>query len=262
MSLRSRRLLVAVALVAVAGACAALVVDTPAGSPERVTASLLLALALPGIALVRLLPGAGYGRAGELLLALGASVAVLVLDSALLYILRLRLDLRSWAWSLAAITAVCAVASLVRRCPRSDGAPHPVSAGRRPAIGRSGAAVGGLAGACVAALLVATVLITGHSVTHRSGADHFTQLWALPSPAKTGQITVGLYNHQGRAHAYRLAVRRRGRLLRAQTVALRSGGRWTATLSGLPARGSVRVSVRSNGPHRVHRWVEIRLDAG
>ena len=256
MSLRFRRFPFAVALVAIA--CAALVVSTPAASPERVIAALLLALALPGIALIELLPGAERGWTGAVLLALGVSIAVLVLDSGLIYILGVPLDLASWGWSLAAITAGSAVASSVCRRPEPHGARHPVPAGRRPALGRPGAAVGGLAGACVAGLLVATVLITAHSVTQRSSADHFTQLWALPSTTTTGQITVGLYNHQGRAHTYLLTVRRSGKLLRDRTVALHSGGRWTATLSKLPA-GVIRISTTSNRPGRVHRRVKLWL---
>ena len=258
MSLTVLRAAAAALVAASAAACAELVVSVPAGSLVRVVAGLLLALVLPGTAVSQLLlpnPGAPLER---VLLAIGSSVAVLILDSALLYVVGIRLGLSSWAWSLAAVTAACAAASLIDRRSSTVVSAPPAASGP-PARRGMHIALGGASAVVVAALLTGTVLITAQSVARRSRADHFTQLWALPVPLSTGRVTVGLYNHQGRDLDYRVWVRQRGRVLRTMIVPVRSGGHWTGTVSGLPATGPLRVNLTSNEPDPVYRWVRLRL---
>lgn len=257
-----------VVLVLAAIGCAVLVVWSPSASPERIIAAFLLTLALPGAIVVQVLPGRRRGRAESLLLVLGVSVSVVILDSALLYVLGIRLGLRSWAWSLTAVIVLTGLASLVgQRSERQD--PTKLSLGRCFKT-RYGLRIVAGAALCVVALTVATALITGHSVTRNEQSDQFTQLWALPgangadrvwrlSSASGGRaITVGLFNHEGRPERYRLGVRRHGQLLRSGSVSLQSGERWSGTVEGLP-HGAVQVNLVGSDPNSVHRWVRLRL---
>lgn len=241
------------AVVLVAGCCATVVASSAAGSPERVIAALLLALVLPGLSIVEAISRSSGGTE-TLLLALGASIAVLILDSGVLYVLGVPLGSASWAWSLVAITVLGAIKSMLR--PASRGGR---SLRERAVASRASLPAVSICVALVAGALAAAVLVTQQSVAHRVRSDHFTQLWVLPAGSGTGRITVGLYNHQGRDQRYRLEIRRHGRPFKRQTVHLRAGERWAKTISGLPARGPVRVSAVSAGPEHVHRWVRIHL---
>jgi uncharacterized membrane protein len=244
-----------IVLVLAAGACATVVLVTADGSPARVLAACLLALVFPGAAIVEGWAG-DLGAVEALLLALGASIVVLILDSALLYVLGVRLELASWAWSLEAVTVLGAVLGSLRRAAR-DGPPVPGTPSSERA--RSGFAVASISAALVAGALAGAVLITQHSVVQRTRSDHFTQLWALPASSGAGRITVGLFNHQGRSLRYHVELRRRDRLLSRMSVRLGSGKRWTSTVTGLPHRGPIRIVASTTGPRPLFRWVQIRL---
>ena len=254
MLLRDQRFAVTVGLGAVA--CAIVVLWTPAASPERVIAALLLGFTLPGTAILLLMPARGSGRAEMLLFAVGVSIALLILDSFALYVVGIRLNRVSWAWSLTAITVMCAALSRVN--PRRPWvAPSLALAPKGGSTARADTAIVALGAVAAAILLAVAAVITAHSVAHRANSDHFTQLWALPDSAAANSVTVGMFNHEGRPLHYALEVSHDGQLLRSQTVSLPAGGRWSETIRTVS--GPLRFSVTSTGQHPVSRWVELRL---
>lgn len=232
-----------VALAALSEVCAVVVQRTPAGSPERVTAALLLVLVLPGLALRRLLM---RSERRSLLLVPALSLAVTILVSAGLYVAGIRLGVTSWSQSLAAAASCFALASLPWRTSVTG------THSRRLRL----SAVTTIAILCAVGLVAAAATVTARSVRRQQREDRFTQLWALRSGDR---VTVGIYNHEGSAQRYLLRARVGRRLLSSETVPVTAGATWTSTLAR-PGRGTIRFSVTARGPGpRVFRWVELHV---
>lgn len=229
------------ALAALSEVCAVVVQRTPAGSPERAAAALLLVLVLPGLALRRLLM---RGESGGLLLVPALSLALTILVSAGLYVAGIRLGLTSWSQSLAAAVICFALASLPWRTSLTGAHRHRIRL----------SAVTTIAILCAVGLVASATIVTARSVHRQHREDRFTQLWALPGGDR---ITVGIYNHEGSARRYLLRARLGRRLLRSEMIPVAAGASWTRTLA-LLGRGNLRFSVtaRGQGP-RVYRWVEL-----
>jgi hypothetical protein len=227
--------------------CATLVLVAPSGSPERVVAALLLVFVLPGLALSRLVPVGRTGAGGTALLALSLSVVAVILVSAGLYAVGARLDLTSWALSLAAVTVLAELAALfagtgdvVRMPPR---VPVPATLA--------------VAGLCAAALLTGAGIVTATSVQRRERSDRFTQLWAMRANGGNAAVTIGVANHEGMVKHYRVAVLGDGRTLWQRAVSLGAGQVWTTAVSRPPSVGDLRVNLTAAGSPHLRRWVAL-----
>lgn len=237
---------------AVAAGCAELVVSAPAGSPLRAIAGLALALIFPGVPASRLVPFDRETPIVSVILVFGLSIALVILDSAALYVLGVRLDRASWAWSLAAVTGVSAVAALFAD---RGGDKTVLQAGQVRAWRPRGNWTTGLALVVAVGAVALAVAMTSVSIRDRARSDRFTQLWALPrTPDK---VQIGVYNHEGEKELYRVDVRNGRRVVRVLVMSLQPNRYWTAELRGLPMRGEVLVSLESSGPVAVHRWVRV-----
>ena len=248
-----RRLLSSALLAALAGGCVAVVLCTPSGSPERVAAALLLLLLLPGMAALALLrSGAADHPVGHALLAVGLSLAIVVLASGAVYVVGIRLDERSWAIAVGAITVGLAAGATLRRAPVQ---PWP-----RPAISIH-RLLPLLAGVVVAAgLLAGATLATVSSVRHRDRDDRFTQLWALPAAGGATAADIGIANHEGASNTYALRVYVNGHLTRTSQVRVGSGQSWTAEQRFAAGARSVRITLTLPGvAQRPYRWVELHF---
>jgi uncharacterized membrane protein len=255
-----RRALQVAVVVLLAAAAAAVVLMAPARSPERIVAALLLVLVLPGVPAARLLrPGrATFDRPGawptvrleRLLLTFAVSIAVVILDSAGLYVFGVRLELDSWTLSLAAITVALAGIGLL---PFARSAPMRTPRVRRRLGLRAVRPRGGVALAVVPAVLLVTAMLAGAgaltyaSVRSSARADHFTQLWLLPSDRGQRSATIGILNHQGSARTYRLRVFVNRRPIRSQSVTVAGGATWRATQTYSASTATLRVELLGAG---------------
>jgi hypothetical protein len=249
MRLRPALLLLCAAL---AGVCAAVILNTPAGSPERAVAAFLLVMVLPGVALTELLPASPRGPGAAAAVSVALSVSATVLASVGLYFAGVRLDLDSWTVTLTAITVLAAAGAAVRRGPvalpwaglRARPAPALVVAGL-------GAAV----------LLAGAAGLTVRSVSDRTQRTRFTQLWALPPTGGASAATIGIYNHQGASRRYELRVYSNGRLVRSQLVLVPDRGSFTTTETPPAAKSAdLRVTIAVPGRlENVYRWVQVRV---
>lgn len=245
------RLLIPALLGAATAGCGALVWLTPAASPERVLGALLLGLVLPGSALSRLLSWEESNRAvGRLLLVPALSLAVVIVDSLILYVVGIHLDAHSWTVSVGGVTLVASMIGPLRAIPLR-GLQHP-----RPQTVR----LLSLTGVGAAILLAAAVLVTIKGVRAQARADHFTQLWILPAAGGQRSATVGVMNHEGARKSYQVDVFVDHRLRSLSIVALNVGGQWTTRLRFGSAAKRVRVTLSLGGsPGVVYREVHLRL---
>ncbi len=231
MPVRGRTLWPLLCVLATVG-CGALVWLTPSGSPERVAGALVLALVLPGAALSRLLFRADAGRSGGgVLLVLGLSLAVAILDSAFLYVVGVRLDTHDWTLSIGGVTLVLGLAGLLSDRPLR---PPPARQARRPFVAVLGALL--LAGG----LLTAATLTTIAGVRAQDSADHFTALWMLPAPGAGAGVRVGVINHEPERGTYVLVVYVNGRIDRFLNASASPQGTWETT-EALPSGNAYRL---------------------
>ncbi len=253
------RLLRGVLLALLAGGCAAAVLSAPAGSPERVIAALLLALVLPGLAYTLLLTSR-QSPADRLLLVPALSMAIVVLDSVGLYVVKTHLDLRAWTVSIAAITVGLCVLGLFRRGQRfsSNGVGSLRPARRLRAHGRAAAVLLG-ASLSVAALLAAATLTTVSSVAQRDRRNRFTQLWALPQGAQQRRVAIGVFNHESGRRTYTLQAVSGPRLVYSARFTLGDQQTWSVVRAFPRGTSSLRINLLLAGSHAVYRWVQLYL---
>jgi uncharacterized membrane protein YbhN (UPF0104 family) len=238
----------------VTGGCGAAVWLTSSGSPGRVLASLLLLLVLPGAALSHLLRWREHRRpGGGLLLVAALSLAVVVVDSVVLYAVGVRLDVHVWTISVGAITEAASVAGFFRPSPLLG-----LLAFHR--LRRLGPVC--LATIAAAVLVSAAVLVTIGGVRAQARADHFTQLWILPDAGNPGAATVGVFNHEGKRENYQLNVSVDGRVQSTLAVQLRADRGWSTTVFFAGQATRVRATLAlASAPGLVYREVQLRLPA-
>jgi uncharacterized protein YfiM (DUF2279 family) len=249
-----RRVLSALLLSAVTVGCAAVVLSTPARSPERVAAALLLLLALPGTAAASALRARTGSLTGSTALMCGAlSIAIVILVSGGLYAVGIRLDARSWTIAVGSVTILLSAAGAI-----TSRTLVPRRWSRPPALR---VLFPLLAGALIAGCLLAgATLATVDSVRHRDQADRFTQLWALPAAGGTAAAEVGVSNHQSTSERYTLRVSVNGRPADRRIVNLRSGQSWTAQQDFPAGTRTVRVTLSLAGSTSdPYRWVELHF---
>jgi len=212
------------------------VVATTAPTAARLVAAALLALVLPGRALVLLAspsyrPLLGLDNAVfSVGLSLAATVGVgLVLDR-----LDAGLTTAGWCWGLGVVTAVPLLATLVVR-PLVG--PSGVGSTATPARLRPSTAV---------ALLLAGLIATGAVLAARTGAVErddgyrLTELWALPQQGDV--VRVGVGNHTGRVQTYRLVLRHGSTQVARETLTLAQRQTWQQDFTA-PVAGTMPLDV-------------------
>ena len=212
-------------------------VDFFASGPVRALAALVLVLFLPGIAVSMAVGVFTRVPARERLITVTAlSLAITALMGLALYGLGIPLGVRSWSYSLAAVTVLGSLYRVIW--------PLPINIRLRVPALRSLIWV-----AAIGLVLVATVAITARSVTDAARANDFTQLWALPDHAHPGYEVIGLYNHEGKAERYVVRIGYGARVRRLRTVLVARFSSWSTDISVPVERRKVNVVVSFRGTH-------------
>jgi len=220
---------------AVTTALSALTV-TAVGTPLAVPAGVLLALVLPGCALVLLLGRGTAPRATMIcpaltrpLWACGLSLAVCVLGGLLLNLFPAGLTRVTWTVFLSTVTLLVLAASPAR--------PLPVFTVRAITVRQLSYAVatcGVIAGAITLAVI---------SAGWRRGHD-FAELWLTPAQ-HTGQVTLGVRSAYAQAERFRVELRRGPRTVRTWDLTLAAGQSWRQDLT---AAGGQPLTATLTGP--------------
>lgn len=165
-------------------------------------------LFVPGYAIAAaLFPAATLSRPERLAYSVAFSVGAAALGG-LVWQLAFGLGPFAWASILAAITlGACEVA---RRRRATLPAERRKRLPRRPRLD----APTTLAIVAAAILTVVAVRTAIAGEQDQRSESHFTALWIVPSDEGSGDIEIGLSNHQGAVHDYRLVVTGAGRVLR------------------------------------------------
>jgi len=223
---------------------------TPVPGPVRAAGALPLLLFLPGYALTAALfvPG-GISRELRVVLGIAFSLGAAALGGLVVQLV-LRLDRPVWAALLALVTVLAAIAALRGREPSADRL--------RPGPGLPRIGLASLA-TILAAMAVAggAIAIATQGVHRQVDRSHFTSLSLVPSDPSTtaSPVRIGVSNHEGRAVAYRLVVRRWARTIQRWRFRLQANQDWEAQLPAPAVSGTdplVAVLDRDGRPyHRV-----------
>jgi uncharacterized membrane protein len=244
--------LTAVAGLALAGLALALV---PVSGPVRTAALLPLLLILPGYALAAALfrPGE-IGRELRVVLSIALSIAVSALGG--LVVQRVvGLGRPVWAALLATVTVLATAIALVRR----DAMPAN-SQEARLRLPRVGAA-------SIVAMLAA-MAITGGAIAIATGGvhrqltrSHFSSLSLAPSGGSgtVPPFRVGVSNHEGRAIAYRLTVKRGAQTIRRWRFHLAANRDWEAELTATAISGTGPLAARLDRDQQPIHRVALRI---
>jgi uncharacterized membrane protein len=210
-------------------------------------------LVLPGYALVAaMFPAPSLSRGERLAYAFAASVGAAALGG-LAWQLFFDLGPFVWASILTAITlAACEVARR-RRAGLKDAA-------KRRRLPRLDAPT-----AIAAILAVGFAAIAVRSATageeEQRAESHFSALWIVPKGG-TGNVEVGVVNHQGAVHAYRLLVTADGRRLRDRERRLGSRARVSVLLAAAEIPPGARLIATLYRDGAVYRRAELQSRAG
>jgi hypothetical protein len=231
----------------------------PAGGLAWEVALVPLVLVLPGYALAAAMFGPGtIARAERLVYTVSLSVGAAAL-SGLFWQLWLGLDRLAWASLLTAVTLLaCAVAQRRRLAPPRR------EPKRLPQLPRPNWPT---ALAIVAAVAIAVVAVdtAAEGLEDQRGMSHFSSLWIVPDADQGGSLEVGVWNHLGAAHDYRILVDRGGIVLRDRRLRLGPHQQLQMTLaapeligSEIPSKELVVVTLYKDGvPYR-----RTEFDAG
>lgn len=258
----------AVAGVAVGGGSAA-PGASPAGGVDalRGLAGLLLALPLPGYALMRaMFAGRLPEPVQQLALVIGLGLSLSILAGFLLHFVPVGMSRGSWAATLAGLTVIVSLIALSRelRLPVAQQALAGVQqadAGAQP-LGRLGGSQARMLGAAVLIGLAAfAVARVGAAEQPYPG---FTQLWVLPG--SDSSISVGVHNREGSDQRYTLRLSAGGEALGAErAVALADGQtfqvqvRLPASLTMPGSGATVEAILERQGESDPYRRVLLRL---
>ncbi len=228
------------------------------GLPKAIVLTPLV-LFLPGYALsaAMFLPGKTTPEE-RLVYAVGMSVGAAVL-SGLLWQLLLGLDRFAWTLLLTAITLIACGVAQSRRIA------SPMRKTELPGFPR----LGWLTSlAIVAAIALAGVAVNTatEGIEDQRGMSHFSALWIVPAEGENGALEIGIWNHLGTEHDYRLLVDEEGRVLRNRPLRLGPHQRLQMTIatpqlttSEMPGRGRVVATLYKDGVP--YRRVEIEPKA-
>ncbi|MGZ6299319.1 MAG: DUF1616 domain-containing protein [Candidatus Limnocylindria bacterium] len=225
------------------------------GGWAKAIALVPMVLFLPGYALAAaMFPPGSIPRSERCVYIVGLSVGAATLGG-LLWQLVLNLDRNTWAVLLTLVTLVgCAVAWRGRAASTS-----PKREIAMPSLPRVGPLTA-LAVLAALALAIAAVNIAIDGIERQRGMSHFSSLWMVPRSEEAGSIEVGVWNHMGNPHQFRLSVERKGAPLRTWNLRLGPDQRLQRVLSAaeLPGRGMLVVTLYRDG--KLYR--RTKLDTG
>lgn len=224
----------------------------PAGlAAVRAPLGLLLALALPGYAVVSALFSPGALRRAELAaLSLALSVGVAIFSGLALDVAGVRLTTAPWAGLVAAVTLGAAGAAVARGHVRTLPRPRGV---RLRAI-----ELVALASALV--LLCGAAILGFRPLAAPAGTQVTSALWLLPAPGGAAGVCVVVTNEERQRQSYALAVSAAGATRRFGTITLAPGASWTRVVPVAPTRPVVTaVLYRAQAPAAPYRHDVIRV---
>ncbi len=244
--------LTVVAGLALAGLALALI---PVPGPVRTAALLPLLLIVPGYALAAVIfrPGEISGEL-RMVLSVALSIGVTVLGGLLVQLV-VRLDRPVWAALLAGVTLLAVAIALRRR----DAMPAD-SEETRLALPRIGiaAVIGVLAATAIAGWAIAIATEGVHRQLNRS---HFSSLSLVPgdSSAIASPVRIGVSNHEGKAIAYRVTVKRGAQTIERWRFRLAANQDWQAQLTASAISGTGPLIGRLDGGRRPYHRVVLHL---
>ncbi|HKS98627.1 MAG TPA: DUF1616 domain-containing protein [Rugosimonospora sp.] len=241
-------------LVPVGGAALSVALVLAGWPVAAVPAGLLLALVLPGTALVTALfpPGrvkGGLSPVERYVLTVALSLAVLVLGGLGMYAAGLTLHRAAWAGLTGGVTVLAALAGYLR------GRRHAAPAPRRVARAR------------LVPLVLAAVLLTGAgwvslaSAARQSSATHVTALSIMDVSDtdytnRTHTVTFEVTNQEGRAVSYSLRVTGPGGYVASLGASASRTSPWRVTLT-VPASDRVTANLYRTGDSEPYRTVYV-----
>jgi hypothetical protein len=228
-----------------------LLVALPFGGLAKGLALAPLVLFLPGYALTAaFFPPGALPRAERFVYSISLSVGAAALGG---LIWQLAFDLGRYAWAglLTAIVLLASEAARRRRAPQ----PRRASGERLPRPGLA-AALAILAAVAVAAIAVALAI---GGVRDQRAESHFSALWVVPARTGAGAVEIGVLNHQGASHDYRIEASDRGATVWHWHGRLGATQRKEVVLdsSQIPARARLAVSLYRDGV--VYRRTELQV---
>lgn len=230
-------------------------VALPFGGLPKALALLPLVLLLPGYALTAaFFPERSLPAAERLLYSVALSAGAASLGG-LAWQLAFELERFAWAGLLAAIAVVgCAIAYGRRR-----GALEPGGwTGRLPMPGAPAA----IAGLLAVAIAVVAVVTATDGLQDQRAESHFSALWAVPGPGQGRQVEIGVWNHQGAVHRYRVEVRGGGRRVWSWKGKLGARERLETVIGEARLPSSARLDVALFRDGAIYRRVELQIGAG
>lgn len=244
------------ALAAAASLLALVLVALPFDGLAEALLLLPAVLFVPGYAVAAaLFPAATLPRTERLAYSVALSVCTAALGG-LAWQLAFGLSPFAWASILAATTlAACEIARR-RRAGLADEQRRRLS--RRPRLDAPTA----LAVLVALALAVVAVRTAIAGEQDQRSQSHFTALWIVPSDGGSGDIEVGLSNHQGAVHDYRLVVKGGSRVLRdwEGRLGARTQGRLLLDPETFPPGIRLVATLFRDGAR--YRRVELQTEAG
>jgi hypothetical protein len=212
-----------VALLALALALAQL------GGPVQALVGIPFALFVPGYAIVAALFAPGtIGAVERAVASVAAALAALVLCSVVLDALGIRLDADAFAVALTVVTVVASGVAVLRGRPRV-------------ALGRPGIRTWLQGSAVLLAVLAAVAFAFSLAQTPRSARG--VTGYATLSATRSGQaVSLEIDNGAPARSAYRLVMMRGSAQLYSDSLRLKPGTRWSATLTA-PGPGTVTITL-------------------
>jgi hypothetical protein len=234
---------------AVAGVAVAIVLLDFAPPPIRIAATLPLVVLLPGYTLTSaLFARQAPEMPSQLLLSVGLSLAITILEGLALNLTPWGLQAVSWGLALGGTTIVAGGVALLRG--RRHSAPAAPAAG--PTM-RQGLLMG-----VGAALLLAAIFIAS-SPAPQQGLEGYTNLWMVPAPAGSpSTLHVGVSSLEFATTRYKLQLEADGRVIQEwPAIMLEPSQTWEADATVRPELlrvGPIKaVLYRLDAPAQVYR---------
>jgi hypothetical protein len=252
-------------LVAAASLSSLALMALPFGGLVKALLLLPAVLLLPGYALTRAMFPIGRLPGDErLVYTFTLSVAAAALGG-LVWQLAFDLNRLTWALVLTAITlASCAIAQRRRKMGgaiQSQERLGPLGSRAESTLPRLDAptAVAVLAGI---AIVITAVAIAADGLRDERAEFHYSALWVVPASASSDDVEIGVWNHQGAVHKYRLTVETGGRTIEEWRGRLgaRQNKQLTLAPPAFPAGARLLVSLYRDGA--LYRRAELAAGGG
>jgi uncharacterized membrane protein len=258
MSKRATPASVDLAVTAVAALASFALALLPFGGTVKEIALVPLALALPGYAFVAaMFPPGTISRAERLVYTVCLSIGAAVLCG-LFWQLLFELDRFTWALLLTLATLIASAVAQRRRIA----SPRPVRLRAAPRPGLPTV----LAMVIAIAVAVEAISLAADGLENQHGGSRFAALWIVPGP-DDGSVDVGVSNHLGATHEYRLRIDRGGMVLRNLRLRLGPHQHLQTTLSAselvspaLPGKRQVVATLYKDGT--IYRRTELQTGGG